>query len=150
MRHVRVIIGNLEFKNRLGGTCVRINAKTGTGRWNRLWLRLFSRQLPRINKAADTADVEATGRALTVPSDVRASAHKDGLAILRLSTGQMFLCNETGARIWQGVIAGLSADAITEQISQEFGVGTPLVRRHTFSFLFELERRGLLVPRAEC
>jgi hypothetical protein len=94
--------------------------------------------------------VAAGHAALAVPPDVRASAHDDGLAILHISTGQMFLCNRTGARIWQGVTAGLSVDAISEEISRECGIGSQLVRRHASTFLGELARRGLLVEKAEC
>lgn len=83
-------------------------------------------------------------RRLAVAPDIRASAHDDGIALLDISTGRVFLSNQTGSRIWRGLVAGLSADAISEEISREWGVGPELVRRHTSSFIFELESRGLL------
>jgi hypothetical protein len=61
----------------------------------------------------------------------------------------MFLCNRTGARIWQGIVKGLSAEAISQEISREFGVARAVVQQHTSSFLAELERRGLVSRRIE-
>jgi coenzyme PQQ synthesis protein D (PqqD) len=97
--------------------------------------------------------VDAQGgnqRNLVAAREVRASVHDDGLALLDLSTGKVFLCNETGSLIWQGIVAGLTPDAICEEISREFGVAADLVRRQTAAFLMELERRGLVVRRLEC
>jgi hypothetical protein len=82
--------------------------------------------------------------------DVRASVHDNGLALLDIASGKVFLCNETGSRIWQGVVAGLSTDAICQEISREFGVASTLVRAHMSSFLAELECRGLVIRNTEC
>jgi len=81
---------------------------------------------------------------VAISPEVRASAHEDGLALLHIQTGRVFLCNRIGSRIWQSLAKGLSADAIAEQISRECGVTRDLVARHTAEFLFELERRGLV------
>ena len=86
-------------------------------------------------------------RALAVAPDVRASVHDDGLALLHISKGRVFLCNRTGSRIWQGLVEGLSADSICEQISRDCDVAWELVQRHTSSFIVELECRGLLIRR---
>ena len=90
------------------------------------------------------------GQRLVAAREVRVSVHQDGLALLDVSTGKVFLCNETGSLIWQGIVAGLTPEAICEEISREFGVGVDLVHRQTSAFLFELERRGLVVRRMEC
>ena len=121
--------------------------KTTTGCSTRWWRRLFGSSRPTADSAAAAIHLDFSD--MTVAPDVRASAHEDGLTILDISTGQMFLCNETGARIWQGIAAGLSVDDISDEISRECGVGRPLVRRHASSFLGELARRGLLVQKAE-
>ena len=86
-------------------------------------------------------------RRLAIPPEVRASIHDDGLAILHIPTGRVFLCNRTASRIWQGVAKGLTAGAISEEISRECGVARDLVQQHTSKFLTELERRGLVTPR---
>jgi hypothetical protein len=97
-----------------------------------------------------SADFDEAGRQnLRVAPDVGASAHEDGLTILHIPTGRVFLCNRTGSRIWQGVVQGLSADAISREISREVGVALELVERHTSSFLRELERRGLVTRRMD-
>ena len=80
-------------------------------------------------------------------SEVRTSVYEDGLALLHIPTGRMFLCNRTGAHIWQGIVKGLTTEAITEEISRECGVARALVQQHTSSFLAELEHRGLATRR---
>jgi len=88
-----------------------------------------------------------SGETLALARDVRAAVHDDGLAVLDISTGKVFLANEIGSRIWRGVAAGLSLDRISAEISGEFGVGPELVRRHTSAFISELEERRLVVRR---
>ena len=107
------------------------------------WLRRLFGPPRGSSPAGGTGDLIAA-------SEVRASIHNDGLALLDMATGKVFLCNETGSLIWQGIVAGLSPEAICEEISREFGVAADLVRRQTSLFLSELERRGLLVRRMEC
>jgi hypothetical protein len=82
-----------------------------------------------------------------VAPDVRVSVHQDGLALLHIPSGRVFVCNRTAARIWDGVVKGLSADTISDEISRECGVERDLVHQHTSSFLAELERRGLVTRR---
>jgi coenzyme PQQ synthesis protein D (PqqD) len=96
------------------------------------------------------ADRKSPAGSLVAAGEVRVSIHDDGLALFDISTGKVFLCNETGSLIWQGIVAGLSPDAICEEISREFGVAVELVSRQTSSFVAELESRGLVVRRREC
>jgi hypothetical protein len=97
----------------------------------------------------NTSETISENRRLAIPPEVRASVHDDGLALLHIPTGRVFLCNRTACRIWQGVTQGLSADAISDQISHECGVERDLVQKHTSSFLADLERRGLVIRRSE-
>ena len=106
-----------------------------------------SRQFPWPAPRVPEANGENRSRAIV--SEVRASVHEDGLALLHIPTGRFFLCNRTGSRIWQGLAKGLSTDAICEEISRECGVARDLVEQHTSSFLAELERRGLVTRRLE-
>jgi coenzyme PQQ synthesis protein D (PqqD) len=114
---------------------------------SRFWIKslrsFFSKSQPP--SAGDGRGAGRDQRSLAAAPDVRASMHADGIALLHISTGRVFLCNRTGSRIWEGVVAGLNADAISEQISRECGVGWDLVRRHTSIFLNELESRGLVI-----
>jgi len=99
-----------------------------------------------LNKTANVSQFdERNGHRLAIAPDVRVSVHNDGMAVLDISTGRVFLCNRTGARIWQGVEDGLDADEISRQISRECDVSFHLVSRHTSSFLDEVERRGLVI-----
>jgi hypothetical protein len=109
--------------------------------------RLVGKGWARESVPVESRKGDCDDRALAVAPDVRASVHDDGLALLHISTGRVFLCNRTGSRIWQGLVEGLSADAICEGISRDCDVAWELVQRHTSSFIVELEGRGLLIRR---
>jgi len=96
---------------------------------------------PHSRNTQDCGDA----RWVVLEDDVRASFHEEGIALLNLATGKVFLSNEIGSRIWRGLAAGLSPRAIGEELSREFGVALDLVEQHTSSFLNELIRRGLVV-----
>src|ERR1700681_2246755 len=106
---------------------------------NRLWQRLFSRGGHR--------ERDRNKWALTVTPETRVSAHKDGLAFLHIPSGRVFVCNRTGARIWQALSDGLSSNAVCEEISRAYGLPPDSARRDTWSFLTELERHGLATRR---
>src|SRR3989442_11384903 len=84
------------------------------------------------------------GRTVRVSPLVRASVHDGGLALLNIRSGQIFLCNRTGSRIWQGLLDGRTPQEVADEISNAYGVGRALAEQHTFSFVGELERRGLV------
>jgi hypothetical protein len=119
-----------------------ISTEPPTESWISRLRRLF-------RKPRQLTEADFDSQNVTIAPDVRASAHEDGVAILNIATGKVFLSNRTGLQIWQGLVSGLSADAIVEEISRECDVAWELVRRHTFAFLFELERRGLIIRKAE-
>ena len=110
------------------------------------WIGLLHRLFGKGRQRRELPD-NCNNRRLAIAPGVRASAHDDGLALLHISTGRVFLSNQTGLRIWQGVVSGLTADAISAEISRDWGVGWEVVRRDTSSFIFELERRGLVIRR---
>jgi hypothetical protein len=87
--------------------------------------------------------------ALRISPFVRASAHDDGLALLHIQRGQIFVCNRTASRIWQGLFEGRKPEDVADEISRHYGVQPEIARRHTFSFVDELERRGLIARTAE-
>ncbi len=109
----------------------------------------FTRKSATRNATDDQPPVTCGDRRVVISPEVRSSAHEDGLALLHIQTGRVFLCNRIGSRIWQSLAKGLSADAIAEQISRECGVARDLVAQHTYSFLVELERRGLVSSKVE-
>jgi len=77
-----------------------------------------------------------------------ARAHEGGLALLHVPTGRVFVCNSTGARVWQGISNGLTSDEVSEEIRREYGLSAELAGRDTRSFVTELERRGLITQAA--
>jgi hypothetical protein len=82
---------------------------------------------------------------LAAAPEVRVSDHGDGLALLHIPTGKVFVCNRTASRIWQGIANGLTPEAISGQISQESGIRRELVHQHTSAFVAELKRRRLVI-----
>lgn len=86
--------------------------------------------------------------ALCVSPFVRVSVHDDGLALLHIQSGKVFLCNRIGSRIWQGLSVGCTPEDVADQISRQYGVGRDIAEKDTFSFVGELERRGLMTRTA--
>jgi hypothetical protein len=125
-----------------GDLVLAIGTEPQTESWASRLRRVFRKSRPVTESDFDPQH-------LAIAPDVRAAVHEDGLAILNIATGKVFLSNQTGLRIWQGLVSGLSADAIAESISRECDVAWELVRRQTSSFLSELERRGLVIRKAE-
>ena len=116
---------------------------------------LLGRLLRGLTRSPETPPVAATlhpgeTNPITLVSEVRASAHKDGLVLLHIPSGRVFLCNRTGARVWQGLSRGLNLDAIADDISREYGVARDLVEQHTASFIIDLEQHGFITRLAEC
>ncbi len=85
---------------------------------------------------------------MTITAETRVSAHEGGLAFLHIPTGRVFVCNRTGARIWQALSNGLSGTEVCQEISRVYNLPEDLARRDTRSFLGELERHGLAIRTA--
>jgi|SRR5579872_2326558 len=84
---------------------------------------------------------------LTISPDVRASLNEEGLVLLDTRRGLVYTSNKTGARIWQGVAAGQSADFIAEELSTEHAVPRAQIEEDTHAFLTDLTNRGILIAR---
>jgi len=108
----------------------------------RLLAHAFDRARSADHHGPERAD---DTRPMTPSPEIRLSAHGDGLVILHIPSGRVFVCNSTGCRIWKGVLKGSSADAVSEDISREFGVAPALAREHTKAFVTKLEQQGLLL-----
>jgi len=101
--------------------------------------------MKRLGLGFDGAAESSTGSAITASPDVRVSAHGDGLALLHVPSGRVYVCNSTACRIWKGLLRGRSPEAVSEEISRDFGVVEDLARHDTVAFVSELERYGFLV-----
>jgi len=75
------------------------------------------------------------------------SQHNSGLAILDTVAGRVFVSNETGARIWASLSAGLTIDEISNEVAETFGISRQQAKQDTGTFVKELERHALLVRR---
>jgi hypothetical protein len=107
--------------------------------------RFVAHWMKRLGLGFEGAAEPCTRRAITASPDVRVSAHGDGLALLHVPSGRVYVCNLTGCRIWKGVLGGRTPEAVSEEISRDFGVVEDLARQDTAAFVSELERYGFLV-----
>ena len=80
---------------------------------------------------------------LSLHSDVRASFHLDGLTLLHIPTGRVFVCNRIGALICRCILKGWSADSIADEISRHFCLSRDLVQRDICEFVDELRKQGI-------
>jgi len=78
-----------------------------------------------------------------------ASIHEDGLVILHVPSGRIFISNQTGARVWQCLEQQLPLEAIAAEISRDYGIDRATAREDAARFLAELERNGLTERGAE-
>lgn len=101
--------------------------------------------MKRLGLGGDRAAESSTRTAITASPDVRVSAHGDGLALLHVPSGRVYVCNSTASRIWKGLLGGRSPEAVSEEISRDYGVVGDLARQDTAAFVSELESYGFLV-----
>lgn len=82
---------------------------------------------------------------LSVSPETRVSENAEGLTLLHIPTGQVFVCNRTAASIWQGATEGRSAQELSEEISRRFRVELDTARRDTYSMVSQMELHGLIL-----
>jgi PqqD family protein of HPr-rel-A system len=82
-------------------------------------------------------------------SEACASIHDDGLVVLHVPSGRIFMSNQTGARIWRCLERHLPLEAIAAEISRDYGIDPTAAREDVARFLAELERNGLTERGAE-
>jgi hypothetical protein len=82
---------------------------------------------------------------LAISPDTRVSPHADGLTILHIPSGKIFVCNRTAARIWQGAAEGKCLAQLSEEMSRHFGIGVESAQRDAAAILKQMEALGLIV-----
>lgn len=97
------------------------------------------------NRPDGKAEKAAPASSIKPSREIRVSAHGDGLVILHIPSGRVFLCNSTGSRIWNKILRGADTDAVSRELSRDFGVNPDLARAHATAFVRKLEQQGLLV-----
>jgi hypothetical protein len=83
----------------------------------------------------------------TAPSGVHARHFGDELVILDLASGTYFGLDQVGAAIWDGLLAGLSAPEIAEQICASYDVEPTRAANDVTDLVSRLLREGLLRER---
>jgi len=82
---------------------------------------------------------------LAVSPDTRVSKHAEGFTLLHIPSGQIFVCNRTAARIWQGATEGRCLDELSEEMSRQFRIGREIVQKDVCSIVSQMEHHGLIV-----
>ena len=75
------------------------------------------------------------------------SEHEGGIVIFNPETGEFLTWNRTGALIWRGLSAGLTADEIATHISEMAGISLEQAKQDAARFIRDLERRRVLLRR---
>jgi hypothetical protein len=80
-----------------------------------------------------------------VPEHVHARVFDGDLVILDLANGEYFSLDPVGARMWEGVSAGQSPEAIAKRIAQEYDVTVNRALEDLRTLVDQLSSRGLLI-----
>ena len=75
---------------------------------------------------------------------VCASHHDNGLVLLHTIRNKIFTCNRSGARIWDRLSSGLTAEAIAWDLADTYRLGPDQVTRDVLGFLASLEQSRLI------
>jgi hypothetical protein len=79
-----------------------------------------------------------------VSPEASVSIHDNGIVILDARSGGIFSSNAIGACIWRRIEQQLSTQAITEEISNEYGLAHSVAHGHLTRFLGQLEQHELI------
>jgi hypothetical protein len=66
------------------------------------------------------------------------------MVLVHLATNQVFELNDTGARVWELLGAGVNEEKILEQLTAEFEVEAEQLRQDVGDLLRELKSAGLI------
>jgi hypothetical protein len=82
---------------------------------------------------------------LAISPDTRVSQHAEGLTLLHIPSGQIFVCNRTAARVWQGATEGRCVDELSAEMSRQFRIGREIAQKDICSLVGQMELHGLIV-----
>jgi hypothetical protein len=124
----------------------RLKTRNLYGILNKFWAKVSRTSEKSADPAKGPAgEIDATRSPLAVSPGTHASLHDDGLALLHIPSGRVFLCNRTAARIWQGASKGLSLDELSEEMSRKYCIGLDVAREDTHSLVSQMELHGLVL-----
>jgi hypothetical protein len=77
--------------------------------------------------------------------DVRARRFHEEIILLDLAAGEYFSVDEVGARVWDGLAAGLTLAAVVAALAPDYDTDVSRLETDVLAFTGELLRRGLIV-----
>jgi len=113
----------------------------------KLLMRDDRKAQPSTGPAKTQGEGDRNRSPLAISPDTRVSQHAEGLTLLHIPSGQIFVCNRTAARIWQGATEGRCLDELSEEMSRQFRIGREVAQEHTCSIVSQMERHGLIIQR---
>jgi len=119
---------------------------------NTILKKLLTRNLRKTQPSADLAKLpqgkgDPNKSSLAISPDTRVSQHAEGLTLLHIPSGQIFICNRTAARIWYGATEGRCLDELSEEMSRQFRIGREVAQKDTCSIVSQMELHGLIIRR---
>jgi len=79
---------------------------------------------------------------------VRATISEDGVVFMDVRAGLILSANRTGARVWQGLLAGDTPGSIADALSAAYDIEADAARADVDRFVRALLDRGILEPPA--
>lgn len=75
---------------------------------------------------------------------IRATVSADGVVFMDIRAGLILSANATGARVWQGLLAGQTLASIAEGLGAAYAVDVSSVRSDVDAFVRALVDRGIV------
>lgn len=111
----------------------------------RLWATVWRNARPSTHGRFHGDDITSAGSRLAVSPHTRVSQHPEGLTLLHVPSGEIFVCNRTAARIWQGATEGCSVDELSAEMSRRFRIEPEVAQKDTYSIVSQMELHGLII-----
>jgi hypothetical protein len=112
----------------------------------KLWAKVSAtRSTYPVNSPA--GDVDRNRTPLAVSPGTHSSFHGEGLTLLHIPSGRVFVCNRTAACIWEGAAEGRSVAELSEELSRRYGIAGEVARQDTCLLVSQMELHGLILRR---
>jgi hypothetical protein len=100
-------------------------------------------------RRGDGRGAEAVAK-FKVHADVVAQRVEDQIVVVNLTTNRIFALSSTAARVWELLSEGRDQSEIQAQLSQEYAIDGPELRKEIERLLAELNAESLVESSNDC